>query len=230
VLTFNIHGGRTDHGVDLAAVAAEIRAARADVVLLQEVDQNLARTGYRDEPGALASELGMNVYYRSPVRSNAILTRFPVTEWSSTRLPLWAGREERRLVRATVLVEGQAVHVFTTHLDQSYPDLRVQQIRAAEELMAPYADEPTILGGDLNSPASGEVLQLLRNRLQDSWPEVGTGPGNTVPAGNPRIRIDYLLHNSWLTPRAAQVLPSQASDHRSLRVVYDLWGRDDCDG
>lgn len=228
VLTFNIHGGRTDHGVDLPAVAAEIRAARADIVLLQEVDRNLARTGFRDEPRVLADELGMHAYFSASVRSNAILTRFPVTEWSSTRLPLWSGREERRLVHATVLVDGQAVNVFTTHLDQSYAELRVEQIRAAEELMTPYADEPTILGGDLNSPAAGAVLGSLRDRLRDSWLEVGTGPGNTVPARNPRIRIDYLLHNSWLSPRAAQVLPSRASDHRSLRVVFDLWGRRGC--
>jgi endonuclease/exonuclease/phosphatase family metal-dependent hydrolase len=230
VLTFNIHGGRTDHGVDLPAVAAEIRAAHADVVLLQEVDRNLARTGYRDEPGVLAGLLDMDVYYQAPVRSNAILTRYPVTEWSSTPLPLRPGREERRLVHATVLVGGQAVNVFTTHLDQSYADLRVQQIRAAEQLMAPYADQPTILGGDLNSPATGAVLNSLRERLRDSWAEVGSGAGNTVPAGNPRIRIDYLLHNSWLTPRAAQVLPSRASDHRPLRVMFDLWGEPDCTG
>lgn len=230
VLTFNIHGGRTHHGVDLPAVAAEIKAARADIVLLQEVDQNLARTGFRDEPHVLAAELGMNVYYRAPVRSNAILTAFPVIRWSSTPLPLWPGREQRRLVHATVLVDGQAVNVFTTHLDQSFPGLRVEQIRAAEGLMAPYTDTPTILGGDLNSGPGSAVLDSLRSRLQDSWAEVGQGPGNTVPAGSPRVRIDYLLHNSWLSPRAAQVLPSRASDHRSLRAVFDLWGRKDCGG
>src|SRR5262249_21259022 len=154
----NIHGGRTHHGVDLPAVAAEIRAARADIVLLQEVDQDLARTGFRDEPHVLAAQLGMNVYYRAPVRSNAILTRFPVIRWSSTPLPLWPGREQRRLVQATVLVDGQAVNVFTTHLDQSFPGLRLEQIRAAEDLMSPYADTPTILGGDLNSGPASAVL------------------------------------------------------------------------
>ena len=230
VLTFNIHGGRTDHGVDLPAVAAEIKAAKADVVLLQEVDKNLARTGFRDEPDVLAQELGMNVYYSSPVRSNAILTSFPVTEWSSTPLPLWPGREQRRLVHATVLVSGQAVNVFTTHLDQSFKALRLLQIRAAERLMAPYADQPTILGGDLNSVSGSAVLTSLDSRLRDSWSEVGSGPGDTVPARNPRIRIDFVLHNSWLTPRAAQVLPSSASDHRSVRVSFDLWGQADCTG
>lgn len=228
VLTFNIHGGRTRHGVDLSAVAREIGAARADVVLLQEVDQNLARTGFRDEPGILAQALGMHVYFRATHRSDAILTRFPVTAWSSTPLPLWPGREERRLVEASVLVEGQLVRVFVTHLDQTYTSLRVAQIQAVKRLMSSYPDGAVILGGDLNSFPGSPVLRIARSYLRDSWPEVGTGPGYTVPALHPHGRIDYVLHNSWLTPRAAQVLPSRASDHRAVRVDFDLWARNGC--
>lgn len=228
VLTFNIHGGRTPHGVDLAAFVKEIRAAHADVVLLQEVDKDLWRTGFRDEPEILARGLGMHVYYHSRVRSNAILSRFPVTSWRSTRLPLRPGREERRLVEATIVVDGQRVHVFTTHLDQSVSSLRLAQIRTVKRLMRSGSAGPAILGGDLNAHPGGPVYRTVRSYLRDSWTEVGRGPGLTVPARHPRGRIDYLFHNSWLTPRAAQVLPSRASDHRALRVAFDLWGQEGC--
>ena len=223
VLTFNIHGGRTDHGLDLDAVIAEIRSARADVVLLQEVDRNLARTGFLNQPAMLAEALGMSVYYRANVRSNAILTRFPVMEWSSTALPQWPGKEERRLVHASVLVEGQLVHVFNTHLDHTSVALRLAQIRAVKSLVARYADAPMILGGDLNAIPGGPVLTTLRSDVSDAWPGVGEGSGNTVPAHDPRRRIDYLLHNSWLSthlrsgPADARIRSRRAS--HSLRSM-----------
>jgi endonuclease/exonuclease/phosphatase family metal-dependent hydrolase len=228
VLTFNIHGGRTDHGLDLDAVVAEIRGARADVVLLQEVDRNLARTGFLNQPAMLAEALGMSVYYRANVRSNAILTRFPVMEWSSTALPRWPGKEERRLVHASVLVEGQAVHVFNTHLDHTSVALRLAQIRAVQSVVSRYADAPMVLGGDLNAIPGGPVLTTLRSDLRDAWPAAGEGSGNTVPAHDPRRRIDYLLHNSWLSMHAGEVLPTRASDHAALRIVFDLWGTQAC--
>ena len=228
VLTFNIHGGRTDHGLDLDAVIAEIRSARADVVLLQEVDRNLARTGFMNQPAMLAEALGMSVYYRANVRSNAILTRFPVMEWSSTALPRWPGKEERRLVYASVLVEGQLVHVFNTHLDHTSVALRLAQIRAVKSLVARYADAPMILGGDLNAIPGGPVLTTLRSDVSDAWPAVGEGSGNTVPAHDPRRRIDYLLHNSWLSTHSGQVLPTRASDHAAIRIAFDLWGTPGC--
>jgi len=228
VLTFNIHGGRTDHGLDLDAVIAEIRRARADVVLLQEVDRNLARTGFLDQPALLAEALGMSVYYRANVRSNAILTRFPVLEWSSTALPRWPGHEERRLVHASVVVQGQLVHVFNTHLDHTSVALRLAQIRAINRVVARFADAPMVLGGDLNAIPGGPVLTTLRSDVSDAWPGVGEGLGNTAPAHDPRRRIDYLLHNSWLSTHAAQVLPTRASDHAALRIAFDLWGTQGC--
>ncbi len=230
VLTFNIHGGRTDHGLDLSAVIGEIRKAGADVVLLQEVDRNLARTGFLNQPAMLAEALGMTVYYHANVRSNAILTRFPVVEWSSTALPRWPGKEERRLVHASVVVEGQVVHVFNTHLDHTSVALRLAQIRAVNRVIARFADAPMILGGDLNAIPEGPVLTALRSDISDAWPGEGEGPGNTVPAHDPRRRIDYLLHNSWLSTHAAQVLPTRASDHAALRIAFDLWTTQGCAG
>lgn len=228
VLTFNIHGGRTPHGLDLEAIAAEVRRAHADVVLLQEVDRGLSRTEFLDEPEILGRALGMPVYFQARVRSNAILTRFPVTEWGSVRLPQWPGKSQRRLVHASVLVEGQHVQVFNTHLDHTSAGLRLAQARAVREALARHADEPVVLGGDLNAAPGGAVLETLGRDLSDAWAAAGEGPGYTVPAHNPRTRIDYVLHNSWLTPRSAQVIPSGGSDHAAVRIVFDLWGTPGC--
>jgi endonuclease/exonuclease/phosphatase family metal-dependent hydrolase len=170
----------------------------------------------------------MAAYYRANVRSNAILTRLPVAEWSSTALPVQPGKEQRRLVHAAVLVEGQLVHVFDTHLDHTSAALRRIQIRAVKRLISAYADQPVVLGADLNASADGPTLRVIRSSLEDAWESAGKGSGDTVPAGQPRSRIDYVLHNTWLSARSARVLPTGASDHRALRVGFDLWGSEGC--
>ena len=228
MLTFNIHGGRTDHGLDLDAVIAEIRSARADVVLLQEVDRNLARTGFLNQPAMLAEALGMSVYYRANVRSNAILTRFPVMEWSSTALPRWPGKEERRLVHASVVVDGQLVHVFNTHLDHTSVALRLAQIRAVNRVVARFADAPMILGGDLNAIPEGPVLTTLGATSATRGPTWAKGRATpclrTIPGGGSTT--------CCTTPGSrrtqAQVLPTRASDHAALRIAFDLWGTQGC--
>lgn len=240
VMTFNIHGAINYRGVNLRQVAAEVRAAKADVVLLQEVDRFRRRTGFRDEPSILANLLGMHAVFGSNVvrpapgpgrprqlYGTAMLSRYPIESSSNTHLPNRPGLEQRGLLHATIVVDGQPVNVFGTHLQYTSESIRLVQIRAIKRLMAGTTG-PVILGGDLNAHVGGPVIRTARSFLTDSWPEAGRGPGLTVPERHPRGRIDYLFHNDWLTARAAQVMPSAISDHRSLRVVFDVWPAAGC--
>jgi endonuclease/exonuclease/phosphatase (EEP) superfamily protein YafD len=63
-----------------------------------------------------------------------------------------------------------------------------------------------------------------RTALTDTWGAAGTSSGLTAPAGNPRVRIDYLMYAAGagvdLSPITAQVLPSFVSDHRAVRATY----------
>jgi len=47
----------------------------------------------------------------------------------------------------------------------------------------------------------------------DTWTEVGVGPGYTIEAGNPTKRIDFQLHSAGLRPVTADVPVTPASDH-----------------
>ena len=52
-----------DHGDRLAAVETELRRIQPDLCLLQEVDWNAARSGFKDVGFELAAQLGMNAAY-----------------------------------------------------------------------------------------------------------------------------------------------------------------------
>ncbi len=87
-------------------------------------------------------------------------------------------------------------------------------MRAINEVLA-REDLPVILGGDLNTVPGSPVIGMTRPLLADSFAEVGAGEGATIPAFRPRIRIDYLLHSSELTPLESRVMPLTPSDHRA---------------
>lgn len=223
VLSFNIHHGATpDERLDLTAIGKEITSWKPDVVLLQEVDEGRSRTGGIRQAEALGKATGLNWVYGgnqggggSSAIGNAILSRFPVTTWRNTHLPVAGGRELRGLLHAAINVDGTTISVYSTHFDHGAGTARMAQARASAQIMA--ADpNPKIFGGDLNAGPGTAPLQVLRAAgLGDAW-AVGEGAGNTVPARSPRNRIDYVLHDGWFTPLQSAVLRSAISDHRAV--------------
>lgn len=234
VLTFNIHGALSHTGYDLERIAQEIEDWDADVVLLQEVDRHRARTTYDDQPAELAARLDMHVAFGSNVvrppaargrqeqeYGTAILTRFPIHSRSNVALPNEHGLEQRGLLRVTLRVGGLWVDVFGTHLQHTSGTIRIEQMRAIKDAVAGDL-RPHLLGGDLNAVPDSPALAIAESFLADPWAEVGEGPGLTVPAGEPHRRIDYVLHSDDWVPTAATTLVSEVSDHRALRVEFEL--------
>lgn len=234
VVSFNIHSGRGRTGASLDRIAESIRALRADVVLLQEVDRGRAKSGKVDQPAALAARLdmasafGANARLDSGVIGNAILTRFPLVSARNSRLPNADDRQPRGLLHAVITIGGIEVSVFNNHLDFHSDALKARQMQRAAQLIAPDA-RPGIVGGDLNAfPASGAVA-AARAVAQDPFPLVGRGSSATSPAERPRSRIDYILHRGpGLTPLATSVPPVLLSDHRPVVATYHLTGQKQC--
>lgn len=241
VLTFNIHGGVGPTGADLAGIAEEIGAARADVVLLQEVDRFRARTAYVDTPAWLAAELGMHHSFGATVvrpaaargrgreeYGLATLSRHRVVETEHLALPRPPGTEQRAVLRTRIdLGGGQLLDVHNTHLEHSSSEARTRQALALRDLLA--ADPtPDLLGGDLNALEGGPAHSLLTDRLHDVWPVVGEGPGYTVPPRDPRRRIDYVLHDDSMVALGAEVVGSRVSDHHGVRAELMVTGDPRC--
>jgi endonuclease/exonuclease/phosphatase family metal-dependent hydrolase len=226
VMTFNIKGGRVSPG-ELGGIASVIRASGADVVLLQEVDQNRRRSGNVDQPAIIASHLGMQSVFGANAYitdrggyGTAILSRYPIDGYDNTHLPNRDGKEQRGVLRANIIVEGQRLVVFNTHLDHTSDSLRQAQIGAVMSKVNAY-DGAKLLGGDLNAGDGSSVLGAALGTLSDA----GASLGSSHDGGG---RVDYLLPNSWLSAGDGNVTPTGLSDHHAVSIDFAMRGAADC--
>ena len=87
LLTYNIHKGigGTDRRYRLERILQVIAAEEPDFVCLQEVDRNVHRTAFHDQPSMLAEKLRaeahlyqLNVPIRQGGYGNLLLSRWPI--------------------------------------------------------------------------------------------------------------------------------------------------------
>jgi len=245
VLVLNMHAGMDVNGQsNLDSVAALVRDVRADLVLLQEVDSVVRRSGGVDQPAELARRTGLHAVFGSSLNFQggeygiAVLSRWPVAAHAVVHLPVappqersGGSMEPRTALHVQVTTPSGPLYVLNTHLDPSGDDHWRRQeadsvLAYARRLAA--AGATVLVGGDFNSTPESAVQQRLRDGgLRDLWLACGQGEGLTYPAADPVKRIDYLYA---LDPERdpalgatgcerAEVLLSQASDHRAVLFV-----------
>jgi endonuclease/exonuclease/phosphatase family metal-dependent hydrolase len=226
VLTYNLHHGEgVDGKLDLPRIAAVITAARADVVALQEVDQNAKRTGSVDQAAELGRLTGLHVAYgkamdfQGGAYGQALLSRWPFSDFTVHPLPNPAKVEPRIAISATVRPPGQPAFRFVgTHLDATRDDTaRWQQAARLVELFGADAT-PTLLVGDFNARPETRIIKALLQPFADAS---AASPAPTIPAEKPTGRIDFVLlrpANTWHVLSSKVIPESVASDHRPLLV------------
>ncbi|MBF4161893.1 endonuclease/exonuclease/phosphatase family protein [Nocardioides acrostichi] len=231
VTSFNIHSGfnppRTRQM--LPTLAAEMKAMKSDVFLLEEVDQNRIWSGRVNQPEYFANALGMEYAFATNVLrpgnsryGTAILSRYPILESHNYLLPRPGNTQQRGLLRVVIEpVPGRKVSLYVTHLEATSYAARVAQARVVAARIASDPN-PVVLGGDMNSRSSSTTMALLRQRLVDTWSAAGRGNGLTHPNARPNARIDYVFASPSLGTTLTQVVPGTVSDHRAVRSVLDL--------
>jgi len=239
VMTFNIHHGAKGSQLNLEQVEAEIRAVNPDVVALQEVDRNNARSAYLDEAAWLGERLKLTPVFednrplpgdRGPSGyGNAILTRLPVVGTANLRMPNQRGLEPRGLLLAALDLHGIPLVVGATHFQHRPAEPRVLQ---AEYVVKAFEAQrsPRVLMGDLNDEPGTRPLAILGGLLHDVWPEVGRGNGWTHPAFHADRRIDFVLGDAAVRAAQAGTLVSHVSDHRAVWADLSVTGPVDCPG
>jgi endonuclease/exonuclease/phosphatase family metal-dependent hydrolase len=227
VMSYNVrHGAGMDDVVDLERAAAVIERVRPDVVTLQEIDRECARSGGVDQAAWLGERLGMHALfgkfmdYDGGEYGMALLSRHEIVEGENLVLP--PGKEPRSALIARLRLDesGRQVIVVGIHFYRTDEE-RLAQARA---LVARFVDEeiPVILAGDFNSKPRSAVLEFL----EETWTTVPKGEDRlTFPSDRPAVEIDFVLYR----PRArfevldVDVLDEpRVSDHRPLWVDFDL--------
>lgn len=213
--------------IDVESIAKIIKDSGAEIVGLQEIDVNNERSGKNlDQAARLAELTGMNFYfsksidYRKGAYGTAILSKYPISEQKTIKLPMKEGTEQRTLSMLTVaLPDGQKIKVGNTHLDYTADANALAQ---AEVIVDIFKDEnlPVFLTGDFNVVQSSETFTYLSKFYKSSC-EVNC-PG-TIPADTPRKAIDFVLYSAFknIEVRMHEVLHQPtASDHRPVLAKF----------
>lgn len=213
VVSFNVENSQEVDSA-LSVLTSESGLVGADVVLLQEMDEEGVRR--------VAESLGMGyVYYPAIFRKatgrnfgNAVLSRWPIVADEKLVLPYKAifGRTQRIATVATLQVGRTAVRVYSVHLatpvNLSLRDRR-DQLRT---VLRDAARHPhVIIGGDLNSGSVG-TMALERGF---AWP-TREGP-RTVLFG----RWDHIFFKGLEPPDPAAA--GTVEDNRGASDHLPVW-------
>lgn len=250
--TFNLLHGRslTDDLVDLDRLAAAIRTLDPDVLALQEVDCDQPRSQQADLTSIAADAMGAVAHRFVAALSGtpgatwiaatgdeqpgsasygiALLSRHPVANWQTVRLPrlpgpipMWlpgprrvavVNEEPRAAVIGTLTTPHGRITVANTHLS-FIPGWNRVQLRWLRRNLAPFR-EPTVLMGDLNMTPPTPVRVT-------GYHSLGAAP--TFPADHPTRQLDHVLvRGGFGEVRCAQAVQLPVSDHRALVVDVDV--------
>jgi endonuclease/exonuclease/phosphatase family metal-dependent hydrolase len=227
VMTYNIrHGRGLDDRVDLGRIAAVIAEARPDVVTLQEVDVDRARSRSVDQAEQLARRLGMTPYFAPCLTTGgghygiATLCRAPVLDVRRVALPVGHRRRhsEPRCALGTLIAwPGGPIEVINTHLSV-LPGERPDQVAHLVDDLAEIAHD-VVLGGDFNITRNSALHRNLLRRLRDSGAR-----GRTWPSRWPLLRLDHLLYRGALAVQHSAVIDTPAarlaSDHLPVVAAF----------
>jgi exodeoxyribonuclease-3 len=231
ILSYNIRrGGRGRE----AALAAVIRSASADVVVLQEATRP-------EVVERVAREAGMQQWAARPGDSLAFLSRAPVAHhaWHKPRVSRHAFLE---IVPASTTWRVFGVHLSAVHAAWT-ERRRVVELRALLRAIAehqqgpstPLGAGPHVLIGDFNTLAPGDLLDIrkLPHRLRAlvwlsggriRWKTIATvlaagyvdafrrlhpnDLGYTLPTPEPHVRLDYAFVPGAFVPhvRACEIV------------------------
>ncbi|AMV34686.1 Endonuclease/Exonuclease/phosphatase family protein [Pirellula sp. SH-Sr6A] len=224
-MTYNIHHGRgMDEKVDLLRIAKILRDADPDWVALQEVDQNVTRSGSVDQAAELARLTDMYVVFGKAIDlqggayGQALLSKHPWSDHRVQQLANLPGREQRIALIGTTSDGTRSIQVIGTHLDHAHEPLRIQQAEELAKISVP-ADGLGILAGDMNAVKESVPMQTI---LKAWSTPTYRSPIATIPSQDPKRQIDFVLvkgakEGTEFLPRSVM---TDASDHLPLVLEW----------
>ncbi|UVI29373.1 DUF7402 domain-containing protein [Paenibacillus spongiae] len=224
-MSYNIHhAAGSDGKLDLKRIGDIIKDSNADIIGLQEVDNNFGpRSNFEDQARRLSEYLGMEFAYGANLNSNghqygtAVLSKYPIV--SSENHLLFSMSEQRGLLETVIDVKGTQFRFFNTHLDWERASERTQQIKEILE-WGGKNEGPAIFVGDFNALPDSAEMQPMMQAYNDVFGSLGQNEDYTVPG----MRIDYIFASENIVMQNADVLLTEttrvASDH--LPIIADL--------
>lgn len=245
LLTWNIAHGRGLRPIQgfqtrrsmqthLRRIAALLAKCDADVVAMQEIDQESSWAGNFDHLAYLREQAGyahalhgvttrraglFNLCY-----GNAFLSRYPLEEGEAVTF----GRRtvgEKGFLFAEITVAGRRVPLINLHLHYRSRQARLAQVGQVFRYLAqrhnaraPYWSVPPVVCGDFNT--SGKASDAAAGLLSELeyFGSYGLHPqnGRTFPSPLPTRLLDFVLVPAELRVERCEIIRSWLSDHRPV--------------
>jgi len=227
VMTYNLHNGfNVDGDLDMEALARVIENDQPDIIALQEISRGWLISGRLDMLTWLSRRLDMPYVSgptADPVWGNAILSRYPIVEYSNYDLP---PRDLFLLRGFTVAIidlgGGDSLQVIATHFHHVKEDSDIRQLQSPVIVDFWGGASHTVVLGDLNAePDAPEIVMLQQAGLVDTLAGMEPTSVYTFNSADPYQRIDYIWISPDLKASNALVISSTASDHLPVVVVID---------
>ncbi len=224
LLTYNIHKGigGVDRRYDLDRVASVIADCNPDVVFLQEVDENVARSDHHNQVEILSEQLALphtafqvNVSVKEGGYGNAILCRHPLTAPRDLDLTIPLKKNRKALI-ADCQIEGFQITLCNVHLGLWSIERRMQLKKLIDsgEVETPRS----VIAGDFN-----DVYGRLGNKTLRPHGFETSGRTRTFPAWLPMMPLDRIYCRGMslhALEKYNQGEAKKASDH--LPLVADI--------
>ena len=236
IATFNIHKGVSIFNARLMLEEQRklIRKLHADIVFLQEVRGSHARHR-KLTPGAQYEFLADRVwsdfaYGQNAVRSgghhgNAILSKFPITQWENEDISA-SPAEQRGLLHCEIAVPGwdENLHCICVHLGL-FSVWRRQQLIALNHRINTLVPKnaPLIIAGDFNDWTQKATGLLIEHQHLKEVFEVTHGKhARSFPALLPLFRLDRIYTRGFHIQHSevhSGITTAHASDHAALSAT-----------
>lgn len=233
VCSYNIHKGFSSTNLRflLADIRHAIRTIDSDFVFLQEVrgeDRHPDEARHLNQFEFLADSIwhhhayGHNAIYDTGHHGNAILSKFPFSEWKNTNVSIWSFSQRGVLLGKTEI----GIFLCCLHLGLFAAERR-SQLNMLVELINNNVptDAPLIIAGDFND-WSLEIDRKIRKQLEvnEAYSEIFGKPARTFPSIFPMIPVDRIyFRNIRLVD--AEVLSGnpwqKLSDHCALTAIFE---------
>lgn len=233
LLTYNIHKGvGSDRRYRLERIIEVIQEQNPDLVCLQEVDRNVRRSRFQDQPALLAHHLGakahlyqLNVPHREGGYGNLILSRWPFRNQCLLSL-----RHRRRKPRGAQLVVVDTphgpLHLVNWHLGLREKERRWQALHLLNhDSFLEFCHLPTLIAGDYNDWRN----TLGKHHFADHGFQQATAPirrFRSFPAFLALAALDKVYYRGAFAIQYAGIvrtpLARLASDHLPLVVDFHL--------
>jgi len=230
IMSYNIHSCiGTDGKLFPARVGRVIERQEPDIVALQEVDNNLPRTEFRDQAALLGEQLGMQSIFYPVLKKDggeyglAVLSRYPLKTMKCVLLPARKAvgrREPRGLMWLRLDARIGPMNILNTHLSLYKKERQVQMQHIIQNyiLRKIPEKEPILFCGDLNATTHSPAYKALSAHLQDSQLMLRSiRSDSTFISSYPLLRLDHIFHSAHLAPLRVEVVNDWecrlASDH-----------------